>query len=603
MKRNLLFIAIFFTYVCVSQQIHNNWINFGQTYFKVKVTENGIYKINASELNKIQGLNVNNLSIIRRGVDIPVLIVDQNNNGSFDNNDYILFVGKRNDGLQDSALYNFPSGYPNPYRALHSDTSVYFITIGQNPKRVIQNKNYESAGNIPFVVYDSIQSFMTRYEHGERISNYNEPIARSDYSNLEGFVSLDENINHVFRLPSEFIATSNYWPRFESSIVPTRIQPFRAGSLTQRLVTSNGSVVIGNYSFVSRNNRTFKNEASIPLSAIINNQITINCEAGNTDHRTYSFSYVRWKYPIKDSARSSIYNEWTLPVELKGKWNLNKIPQSMRVWVENEDEAYLSPMSNGNFFIDFQKESKVYVFTETATKELILEQVNLRKHRTVNDSLFLIVSHKLINRPFQNIQRPVFEYAKYKNSIEGGGYDTMVVFVEDLYDQYTYGEKSPLAIRRFIQDMCSGEKVPAYLFLIGKGYELTASTRQRNGINQIDLLPTWGNPGSDNMFSVGIKGNNMATQAIPTGRLVAYGPEEVVNYLNKIKEHDLSIGKELWRKNALLLTGGRGTGEISTFRNFGLNMAQRLRNNFFGASSQVFSKTTGEAVQIFNVSE
>ena len=40
-------------------------------------------------------------------------------------------------------------------------------------------------------------------------------------------------------------------------------------------------------------------------------------------------------------------------------------------------------------------------------------------------------------------------YAAYRASPAGGRYDTLVVDTDLLYNQFNYGEFSPLAIRRF----------------------------------------------------------------------------------------------------------------------------------------------------------
>lgn len=592
---------LFKTYIFCNPY-HNEWIDLNKTYYKIKITENGIYKVSAEEINKIPNITTSNVAIVRRGKTIPLLVEDKNQNGFFDTGDFILFAGKRNDGFQDSELYNFPDRYPNPYRALHSDTAIYYVTTTINPPRISKEKVFENAPTIPFVVFDSIQSFFERYEHGERIIIYNDPIALSDYSNLEGFISSNENINHTFVFPPHFINTNLFSPKFECTIVPTKIQPGRSGSLIQKLITPNNPITVGQYSFTSKNNRAFKNFFSVPSSSIINNQVTITCDAVNSNHNTFSFSYIKWMYPIKDSVEKN-YHEWIIPEAISGKWNLTKIPLGYQIWVESGDEIYTAPQNNRVFFVETQGTAIVYVFNESSIREVKLHKVNFRKYEINSDSLFLILSHRAINKPYQGVEYPVFEYAKYKHSPAGGGFDTLVVFVEDLYDQFSYGEKTPLAIRRFLKYLCRGNYTPAYLFIIGKAFELTANTRQRNTQNEIDLVPTWGNPGSDYLFSAGIKGTNPAVQTIPTGRLVAYGPQEVVSYLNKIKEYELSVGREIWRKNVLHLTGGRSSGEIATFRNFGLSMADIINGSYFGANTQVFSKTTGEAVQIFNVSE
>jgi hypothetical protein len=59
------------------------------------------------------------------------------------------------------------------------------------------------------------------------------------------------------------------------------------------------------------------------------------------------------------------------------------------------------------------------------------------------------------------------KYAAYRSSAQGGGYKTFVVQIKDLYNQFNYGETSPLAVRRFVEYMLSDGNKDKYLFLFG----------------------------------------------------------------------------------------------------------------------------------------
>ena len=64
---------------------------------------------------------------------------------------------------------------------------------------------------------------------------------------------------------------------------------------------------------------------------------------------------------------------------------------------------------------------------------------------------YLIISNDRLRKPSSSYGDPVTAYAAYRASVAGGGFDTLTVNVDDLYNQFSYGEKSPLAIYEFLK--------------------------------------------------------------------------------------------------------------------------------------------------------
>ena len=134
----------------------------------------------------------------------------------------------------------------------------------------------------------------------------------------------------------------------------------------------------------------------------------------------------------------------------------------------------------------------------------------------------------------------------------GGSHNTLVANIEELYDQYAYGiEKHPMSIRNFINKMIDGSVIdPGYLFLIGKS--ITAHLYRKDAsLFARKLVPTFGSPSSDNMFSSGLSGT-IYQPAVPTGRLSATSSADVEGYLEKVEAYEtpLPIPPE-WTKNIL----------------------------------------------------
>ena len=166
----------------------------------------------------------------------------------------------------------------------------------------------------------------------------------------------------------------------------------------------------------------------------------------------------------------------------------------------------------------------------------------------------------MLRKPALGYSDPIRAYAEYRASPQGGGYDTLVVNIQQLYDQFSYGETTSLAIYKFLEFL-TNTSTPKYLLLIGKGLDVWYKYHRNPAGFPVfkDLIPPPGYPASDMAYSAGLSGTQYEP-AIPTGRIPAMKAEEVAAYLDKVKEADALPFDDLWRKNVLHLSGGREDG-------------------------------------------
>jgi hypothetical protein len=113
-----------------SQPFGNEWINYNQTYFKIKVTADGMYRIPYTTLNaaipNLSTINPQNFAMYHNGEEVPLFV---SSIFPFTTSDYIDFYGKKNIGDIDSSVYENSNYQPHPYFSLFSDTAAYFLTI------------------------------------------------------------------------------------------------------------------------------------------------------------------------------------------------------------------------------------------------------------------------------------------------------------------------------------------------------------------------------------------------------------------------------------------------------------------------------------------
>src|ERR1700741_181247 len=85
MKRRLLsFLFIFSLLIAGAQTYKNEWISFSQSYYKIKIAKDGLYRIDSAALASsgipIGTINPKNIQLFQRGVEIYAHIQGENDN-------------------------------------------------------------------------------------------------------------------------------------------------------------------------------------------------------------------------------------------------------------------------------------------------------------------------------------------------------------------------------------------------------------------------------------------------------------------------------------------------------------------------------------------
>src|SRR5205085_310371 len=197
---------------------------------------------------------------------------------------------------------------------------------------------------------------------------------------------------------------------------------------------------------------------------------------------------------------------------------------------------------------------------------------------------------------------PVKAYSDYRASEQGGLHDTLTVMIDELFNQFNYGERSPLAIREFMKmKVTQGAQ---YLFIIGKGRDpvMQLGRRPLNPGELPDLVPTGGSPSSDMVFAIGL-GKGPFVPSFSVGRLPATTPSHVAAYLDKIRETEDPDADNDWQKRVIHLSGGIQPNELSLFRSYMTGFEQIARNKYLGADVVTLFKHSVSPVEFINISD
>ncbi|MDQ6904489.1 MAG: C25 family cysteine peptidase, partial [Bacteroidota bacterium] len=223
-----------------------------------------------------------------------------------------------------------------------------------------------------------------------------------------------------------------------------------------------------------------------------------------------------------------------------------------------------------------------------------------------NQGNYLIISHPVLFDNGSGVNN-VNLYKAYRSSPAGGGFNVKIYNSDELVDQFAYGvKKHPAAIKDFIQFAKNTFPSPQYVFLIGKGITY-ADYRLNQGspfADQLNLVPTFGNPASDILLS---SPYGSIIPNIPIGRLSVVNGNEVGSYLQKIKEYELAeastnqtLDNKLWMKNVVHVIGGKDSSESDLFKYYMNGYKQIIEDTLYGGKVETFAKSSNSAVQLIS---
>ncbi|HTB31095.1 MAG TPA: hypothetical protein VK808_03665, partial [Bacteroidia bacterium] len=155
----------------------NEWINYSQKYYKIKIAKNGLYRIDSTTLAKygipVGTINPKNYQLFFRGQQQYIYVRSKTANLSEVNGDYIEFYGQYNDGVPDSLVYYKIKYLPNPYYSLFNDTSTYYLTWNSSTTnfRLTEqtDTSWASGYPIPYVMTSTVNLENQWYFQGATI--------------------------------------------------------------------------------------------------------------------------------------------------------------------------------------------------------------------------------------------------------------------------------------------------------------------------------------------------------------------------------------------------------------------------------------------------
>lgn len=607
-----------------AQKHGNEWINYSQKHYRINIPKTGLYRIDSITLANagipLATINPKNFQLFIKG-DEQYLYINGENDGVFNNGDYIEFYAEKNDGRFDSLAYSDITRLPNPYYALFNDTNYAFLTWNSSlmNKRVVEETDVNFTGYTPADYYytERLLAGNNYYSTGQV---FVENISDSRYIKGEGYgYGVTQGANIQSWGPSLNVYQNPLLPVYIKTAFSGASEDYPSCGFDHQVTiqfndNNNNTVTLFDTTFLGyKQFNIAKQITSDQLqnsSVVVVNNVNNPCFSGlNT---RLNIHYLSLTYPqltdfqglnekivyINDDANfSKTYLDINNvsaggnPVIIYDLTNHRYLPS-----VVNSNNVKLLIPNNGNI-------KKCYITASSNTMAVSsMYPVNQTgyfvNYYTANpDSAYLIVSHA-------GLQTLANNYKLHRESASGGSNHVILAMIEDLYDQFAYGnQKNPLAIKnfcRFLSDSLAAP--PKYLLLLGKS--IKNDLVKTNAVYWNDCkVPTFGVPASDNLFTCGIKGMNSSTPFIPTGRVSAKNTTEGSWYLNKVIAHETYLpNHEEWHKRVLHFAGGYDPMQQNLFTAYLNTYSVTIADTSFGGNVYTFKKTSTAPIQI-NISD
>ena len=613
--RLCLFTMMLFFSSSLLAQYNNEWIDYKKSYFKFKVGETGLYRIPYAILqaNGLANTPAEHFQLWRNGKEVALFT--SKGSGSLGNTDFIEFFGLMNDGKADAILYKKPEFQLSDKWSLQTDTAAYFLTVNPSTAnaRVLNAQNNTASNSLPVEPY-----FMHRLERNFRdqinpgyaaiVGVY---VYSSSYDNGEGWSS--RNVQPGSPLVEQY---NNLAFAPEGPDASLTITAFGNALNTRRLqVLINGTRLIDSaMDYFSAMNTAIPVPKTLLGRAIDTIRIHNASTVGSDRITLGKYELV---YPRKFDFGGNGLFEFTLPGTSVGNYleisNFRNNAVAPVLYDLTEGRRYVADMAvPGRFrFALPAGGTRNFVMMDASAAALKMVDVMTRRNfidysSSSRQGNYLMITHSSLSASSNG--DAIQNYKNYRASNDGGKYQVGIYDIDELVDQFAFGiKKHPLSIKNFIAFSRTYFAVaPQHVLLIGKGitYDQYRYNEFRPVTERINLIPTFGNPGSDNILA---SADNDANPEIPIGRLSVTTGDEINAYLEKVKQHDKSllplnqtVKDKAWMKNFAHVIGGGDPYLQNVINNYMKSASRFVEDTSYGAKVYTFEKITSAGVDLVN---
>jgi uncharacterized repeat protein (TIGR01451 family) len=420
----------------------------------------------------------------------------------------------------EASIEFYATGIDTPY----SDTRVYWLVTGDQPgRRVAQHSVSETGGEEP-------SSFPYIVELRPR-TTYFAALLKENTDNFFGVLVSSAPVEQVLNARS--IATAPA----KGIKLAVALQGVVEGAPHDVRISWNGTT-LGSLNFVGQDEG--KISLDVPRELVREGANTVTLTAQEGDRDLSLVDYITLEYPHTYTAESDILQFTAEAGEHLTINGFAHAPERLIDITNPADPVELTPQvhfEDGQFKLEVSVPwpgSGVRSLLAVAEEQIAHPFQLIRNHPSSwhraqpGDEVLMISSGQFASQlaPLLGLRR-------------SQGKSAAVVSIDDLYDEFSFGERSPYAIRDFLKTATEQwRQKPKYLLLMG---DASVDPRNYLGFGFFDFVPTKIivtselKTASDDWFS---DFENAGLGQIPTGRLPVRTAEEAKTVVEKILAYE-----------------------------------------------------------------
>ncbi len=582
----------------------NEWIDYSGTYYKIPVAKDGIYRISGATLKAagipIEVIDASRFQLFHLGEEVPIYV---NSNTLLNDDDFLEFYGEKNRSQLDRHLYKAPEeDMLNPFYSLVTDTSAYFLTWSDRASETRIQQIDNDLSNLPpkeeWFWYDLTQLYTTELAKAENIVG----VKKSQFQRGEGYSGGFEVRNNIRFEPT------NVYPTTDSARVLLRFATNDRQHDLEIQINDQLRIAESFFGYALK---------SFDLGTLLSgNRPTVKVDliGKNASNDRQALAVATLRYPRRfDFENADVFSFHLLDSQQRkyleisnfnvfgGPPILYDLNDHQRILTANENGIVRVAIPPANSAGPDQQRRLVLVNGNTGIKKVEkLEKVNFINYP---EAAYIIISHPLLYQTNSG-SNPIQDYAAYRSSSIGGNFRTIIIDIQQLYDQFAYGvNRHYIALRNFGHFIHRNWPTTKYMFIIGKGMEfdqIRSSISVQKHYGKEFYIPTYGNPGADNLL---LSDNFSSEPVIPIGRIAATSPYEVGVYLQKVKDFEANrnlpqtVEDRYWMKRVLHLGGGDLSIQ-ETIRTNLTDLETLIKNSKFGGDVTSFYKESTDAIEV-----
>jgi len=547
----------------------DDWIDYTKQYIKLAIPVDGIYRITYDDLVNTYQINPSSLNprtfrIYESGKEKQIYVSGEDDM-VFNTNDFIEFYGTRHYEQQNyRTIVQTGKDYIN-FMNRYSDTTVVWLTWGGT--NGLRANVLDASGSSS----DTINSCFMRLhiETDQRLWYYDATTTRTQlpfWQEHKVWTWLNFGAGTNTTVP--FIANSvlqegkvNVIARFISNGWDTRFSSTNAHKVGIGLNSAN----VSDTTFFNHR-QTINFQVQFPSSQLNtgNNSIRLWGFPTNTSANVNQFlldwvdiDYYCYTQAVNDSLFITIPDTVTKGIRMVKVTGLTVADPVIYKVASTVTKIIKYSISGSS--------QKICLFVDTVSggdRYVVISEANLKKPRFVVKKSFqnlrstnraadyIIVSNKILSAS-------VAQYSSFIASIYG--VRTEIAYVDDIFDEFSFGYNYPEAIKVFLiqANLLWKAPSPSYLMLMGEANYDYRNITTGGVLLRKNLVPSYGYPVSDVWYTTW-DSVSIDVPQMYVGRIPAKSDAEVIFYLQKHDKYLLKPYDE-WNKTFLFFSGGDPT--------------------------------------------